>query len=160
MQTFHTPLTGIYRQVDRLTVWLWPLLLLAMRLFVAKVFLLSGLTKIQNWDVTLFLFQEEYHVPVLAPWLAAIMGTAGELGFSVLLILGVFGRFSAFGMLLVNIMAVLSYQVVRDDPALLGMHIHWGFMLAVLALTGAGKLSVDGLLLSRWLPSGGVAVRR
>ena len=56
-----------------------PLLLLALRLFIASVFFKAGLTKIEDWDTTLFLFTEEYSVPLLPPALAAFLGTAGEL---------------------------------------------------------------------------------
>ena len=59
--------------------WLQPVALLAMRLYLARVFFLSGLTKIQDWDTTVFLFTEEYHVPLLSPAVAAALGTAGEL---------------------------------------------------------------------------------
>lgn len=48
-----------------------PLLLLALRLFIASVFFKAGLTKIEDWDTTLFLFTEEYSVPLLPPALAA-----------------------------------------------------------------------------------------
>ena len=44
---------GFSRQADRLQA----LLALGLRLYVARVFLLSGLTKIQDWSVTLALFE-------------------------------------------------------------------------------------------------------
>ena len=52
---------------------------LGIRLYIAKVFFLSGLTKIRDWETTVTLFREEYHVPVLPPELAAFMGGTGEL---------------------------------------------------------------------------------
>ena len=58
---------------------LQPLAALAARLYVAQVFFLSGLTKLRDWETTLFLFTEEYKVPVLTPPVAAVLGTAGEL---------------------------------------------------------------------------------
>ena len=67
-----------------------PLLLLALRLYLASVFFRSGLTKIADWDTTLYLFTEEYAVPVLPPALAALMGTAGELLLPPLLALGLY----------------------------------------------------------------------
>ena len=48
---------------------------LGIRLYLSKVFFRSGLTKIRDWDTTLTLFRDEYHVPVLPPELAAVMGT-------------------------------------------------------------------------------------
>ena len=59
-----------------------------MRLYVGKVFLVSGWLKLSRWDSTLALFENEYHVPVLSPHVAAVMATLGELGFSTLLIAG------------------------------------------------------------------------
>ena len=76
---------------------------LGIRLYIAKVFFLSGLTKIRDWDTTLTLFREEYHVPVLPPELAAFMGAAGELVLPVFLAVGLGTRFAAFGLTFVNI---------------------------------------------------------
>ena len=55
-----------------------PLALLAARLHVAQVFFLSGLTKLRDWDTTLALFADEYHVPLLPTALAAAMGKIGR----------------------------------------------------------------------------------
>ena len=46
---------------------LTPLFDLMIRLYVAEAFFKSGLTKIQDWSVTLALFENEYHVPLLPP---------------------------------------------------------------------------------------------
>lgn len=131
---------------------LQPLFALATRLWVAWQFLKSGLLKAQDWESTLFLFQEEYRVPLLSPGLAALAGTAGELVFPVLLGLGLFGRFAALGLSAVNAMAVVSYAHVllaSGFEAALGQHILWGFMLLVVAIYGPGSLSADGLIAAR-----------
>jgi len=72
---------------------------LALRLYVARVFLLSGLTKTHDWNTTIALFENEYHVPVLSPAIAALLGTAAELGLPILLILGLGTRFAALALL-------------------------------------------------------------
>ena len=54
-----------------LETYLAPLLDFAVRFWLARVFFLSGLTKIQSWDSTLSLFESEYAVPLLPPELAA-----------------------------------------------------------------------------------------
>ena len=59
---------------------LQPIFALAMRLYIARVFMVSGWLKFSRWDSTLALFENEYHVPVLSPHTAAILGTAAELG--------------------------------------------------------------------------------
>lgn len=114
---------------------------LAARIFVGMAFFRSGLTKIVDWDTTLALFADEYHVPLLPPDVAAVAGTFGELFFPVLLILGLFGRFSAMSLFCVNIMAVVSLSEIA--PAALQQHQFWGALLLALVLWGPGKWSVD-----------------
>lgn len=136
---------------SRLPPWLQPVVshlqsiaLLVARLYVAQVFFLSGLTKIRDWSVTLALFQDEYHVPLLPPELAAYMGTAGELGLPLLLVLGLGTRFAALGLSFVNVMAVLSLAEIA--PAALAGHHLWGVLLVLVALWGAGRWSVDAVM--------------
>ena len=57
-----------------------------MRFAIFWVFFRSGMTKLHDWETTLALFQDEYHVPLLNPTVAAYMGTAGELALPVLLL--------------------------------------------------------------------------
>lgn len=130
-------------------VWPQSLALLAARLYLFEVFFRSGLTKIHDWDATLFLFSEEYHVPVLPPELAAWMGTGGELGFSTLLLLGVISRPAAVGLFFVNAVAAISYPDLA--PAALKDHYIWGILAVVLACFGAGRFSVDAFAWRRWL---------
>lgn len=122
-----------------------PLAALTARLYLAQAFFLAGLTKIRDWETTLLLFTDEYKVPLLSPQLAAISGTAGELVLPVLLLLGLAGRFSALGLSVVNVVAVVSLADIA--PAALQQHITWGVLLAALALYGVGKWSVDCLWL-------------
>jgi putative oxidoreductase len=126
-----------------------PLLALAARAYVGWVFLKSGWLKLSDWDSTLFLFREEYRVPLLPPDLAAILGTAGELLFPILLILGICGRLSAIGLQAVNVLAVVSYAHVllqEGFEAAIAQHYLWGFMLLVLMVYGPGRWAVDGVV--------------
>lgn len=118
--------------------------LLGMRIYTSWIFFPAGLSKINNWGVTTFLFEEEYQVPLLSPMVAAWLGTLGELLFPMLLIVGLFGRFAAAGLFVVNLVAVLSLAVIQ--PAAMGQHILWGFALFVVMLWGSGKVSADYLL--------------
>ena len=68
------------------------------RLYLAKVFLLAGLTKLSSWDNTLMLFTEEYHVPLLPPAIAAVLGTGAELVLPVLLLLGFLTPLAGLGL--------------------------------------------------------------
>ena len=115
--------------------------LLAARIFVGMAFFRSGLTKIADWDTTLALFADEYHVPLLPTHVAAVAGTFGELFFPVLLILGLLGRFSALSLSVVNIVAVLSLAEIA--PAALQQHQFWGALLVGVVLWGPGKWSAD-----------------
>ena len=143
----NAPAWGIGRLYQRIAGWLdrlQPLAGLAMRLYVAKVFFVSGLLKVQRWDSTLALFENEFHVPLLSPQTAAIVGTAAELSLPVLLALGIGTRASAVALFVFNIVAVISYPELSD--AGLKDHLLWGALLLVVALYGPGRVSVD-----RWL---------
>jgi len=138
---------------ERIRGWLEAcahLLDLAIRLYVANVFFKSGLTKIESWDKTVFLFTEEYHVPLLPPEAAAFLGTFGELAFPPLLALGLAGRFAALGLSLVNVVAVVAYwHVLGENEAALAAHFYWGLLLLVTFLHGPGQLSIDHWLWRR-----------
>lgn len=120
---------------------------LAIRLYVANVFFKSGLVKIGNWDGTLYLFANEYRVPLLPPETAAVLGTLGELALPPLLALGLAGRFAALGLSALNIVAVVSFwHVLAENEAARMSHFYWGLLLAVTLLHGPGRLSIDYLL--------------
>ncbi|MDT7837147.1 DoxX family protein [Aquabacterium sp. OR-4] len=135
--------------VQAAALQLQPLAQLAARWHVAQVFFLSGLTKLRDWETTLALFQHEYHVPLLSPALAAVLGTAGELVLPVLLLLGLGGRIAALGLLVVNAVAVLSLPEL-PEPAL-NLHIFWGSLLLGLLLWGPGRWSLDAWWWWRWI---------
>jgi putative oxidoreductase len=144
-------LTGVKPAIDRMLALLealQPLAQLAARLYVAKVFFLSGLTKLRDWDITIALFTDEYHVPLLPPEVAALLGTAGELVLPVLLVLGLGGRFAALGLFVVNAVAAISLSEIAD--AALQQHVFWGSLLVGLVLWGPGRWSIDHWLV-RWL---------
>lgn len=129
--------------------YLHPLLALCLRIYVSWQFLKSGWLKITDWSQTLDLFDYEYHVPVLPPHAAAVVGTFGELFFPVLLILGLGGRLAPLGLFAVNALAVISYSNVllaEGFEAALGQHILWGTILLVLIVYGQGALALDRLI--------------
>lgn len=135
--------TRLPAPLDMLVSHLQSLALLAARLYVAKIFFLSGLTKLHDWSSTLALFNEVYQVPLLPPTLAAYMGTAGELALPVLLVLGVATRFAGAGLFVVNLMAALSLMADDFSPAAEAQHTLWGVLALVIALFGAGRWAVD-----------------
>jgi putative oxidoreductase len=132
-----------------------PLLLLGLRLAVSLPFFKSGLVKLGDFENAVYLFTEEYRVPLLSPTVAAALATAGELAFPVLLVLGLGTRLAAVGLSAVNAMAVYAYAHVLLEPgfeAAVGQHTLWGVMLLVLLAFGGGTLAVD-----RWLTQRGNA---
>lgn len=131
--------------------WLCRLFDLGLRIWVAQVFFKSGLTKINDWNSTLFLFDNVYSVPVLPPDIAAAMATAAELALPVLLVLGLATRFGALGLFVLNYVAVISFP----DLGAIGVKDHtlWGLMLAVIFFHGPGSLSVDDWLRRRMAPA-------
>lgn len=114
---------------------------LLLRGWVAYAFWVAGTTKIQSWDSTLYLFENEYSVPLLPPDMAAWLGTFVELVFPVLLALGLAGRFAALALFCYNVVAVISYPDL--GAAGLEQHKVWGIMLLAALLHGPGKLSLD-----------------
>jgi putative oxidoreductase len=136
------------RIIIALETYLAPLLDLAVRFWLARVFFMSGLTKIQSWDSTLSLFENEYAVPFLPPELAAYMGTFTELFFPVLLVLGLGTRFAAGMLFVFNIIAVVSYPDLGEVG--LKDHQYWGLLLLIPLLHGPGKIAVDHFIRRRF----------
>jgi len=145
------PLASLLQRIDRATARPLAvgadLLDLAIRLYVAKAFFFSGLTKVRDWSSTLALFQDEYHVPLLPPHVAAFAGAFGELAFPVFLVLGLGTRFAALGLIVVNAVAVISYWRVLStlEPAL-AQHAYWATLLLVILFHGPGRIALDVFL--------------
>lgn len=126
-----------------------PLLDLTIRLFMASIFFKSGWQKFQtflndDWGSTVYLFQDIHPLPFLPAESAAVMGTGGELVFSTLLALGLFGRLGAAGLLVMTLtiqfIIPAEYGIANPD------HYMWMLLLAVLLVKGPGALSVDRLI--------------
>jgi putative oxidoreductase len=146
-------ISRLFNGAARFFTLLSPLFDLVIRLWVAKVFFMSGLTKIQSWSSTLALFEYEYEVPLLPPSLAAILGTAAELVLPVLIAVGLATRLSSLALFLFNFVAVYaygSYLFSSEGAAGLQQHILWGLMIAMTLFHGPGKLSLDYLIARRF----------
>ena len=136
------------RAISELLCKLQSPFLLYIRVYVAWVFLKSGMHKIGDWELTLTLFEYEYQVPLLNFELAAYLATFGELVFPVILIAGIGTRFTAIALSLINIMAVVSYYATLAKGAGLVWHYLWGAMLFTNVIYGGGFFSID-----QWLKS-------
>jgi putative oxidoreductase len=116
-----------------------------MRAAMASTFFLSGRTKVEGLLTikasTFELFRSEYHVPLLPPELAAYMATFAEHTFSALLLLGLFTRLSAMGLICMT--AVIEVFVYPDAWP---VHLTWAASLLYLAARGGGRASLDHVL--------------
>jgi putative oxidoreductase len=123
----------------------YDLIALITRLGIASVFFKSGRSKVEGLlhitDGTYALFREDYRLPLISPEIAASMATYAEHTFSILLVLGLFTRFSAlafFGMT-----AVIEIFVYPDAwPT----HLSWAGLLILLIGRGGGRWSLDQVL--------------
>lgn len=121
--------------------------LLGLRLWLAKVFFMSGLTKIQSWDTTLMLFEYEYSVPIIPFDIAAYLATAAELIIPVLLVAGLLTRLNVIALFILNYIAMISYP----DISIAGEkdHIMWAIAIATLFFFGPGKAALDHFIWKR-----------
>lgn len=128
------------------------------RFSIAAVFWKSGQTKIEGFavdlvnrefvlgwprlaDSTVFLFAEEYRLPLLSPEFAAVSAAIAEHVFPLLILFGLATRLSALALL--GMTAVIQFLVY---PGAYPMHGTWAALLLYLMAYGPGKASVDHLL--------------
>jgi putative oxidoreductase len=124
--------------------WIDNVLSLAMRLSIAPVFFLSGRTKVDGWlDVNegaVYLFAQEYKLPFIDPAWAAHLAAYAEHLLPLLLVLGLFTRLSALGLL--GMTLVIQCLVYPDAwPT----HLTWFAPLLFVVVRGPGRWSLDGL---------------
>jgi putative oxidoreductase len=132
---------------------LGPLALLLFRAWVALAFWRAGVVKIEDPYGTQYLFNNEYHVPLLSGDVAAFLGTWIELITPWLLVVGLAGRLTALFLFVYNIIAVISYPDLWPHGFWTGLigdgfndHKVWAMMLLAVIAWGPGSLSLDALL--------------
>lgn len=125
------------------------------RISIAAVFWQSGQTKVEGFaldivqgtfnfgwpsvsDNAVFLFKEEYQLPLVAPELGAIFAAFAEHVFPILLLFGLATRLSALALLVMT--AVIQLLVY---PGAYATHGVWAAVLLYLIATGGGVVSVD-----------------
>ena len=121
------------------------LILLAVRIGVAMIFLKSGMTKTTEGltlaDQTFVLFEYEYALPIIPHDIAAYLATYAEHILPIMLIIGLGGRLAALGLL--GMTAVIQIFVY---PNLWDIHLFWAGALLLLIAKGPGMVSVDWVL--------------
>ena len=120
-------------------------LLLTARLGAAAIFIESGRTKVDGFlaikDSTYELFATDYRLPLVPPEIAAHIATYSEHFFPLLLVLGLFARVGAAGLL--GMTAVIEIFVYPDAwPT----HLSWAGLMLPILVRGAGKFSLDWYL--------------
>jgi putative oxidoreductase len=149
------PVIGLFQRFPQ------SLIALLGRFAIAAVFWTSGQTKIEGLSIDLidgtfhlgwprlaesavYLFREEYRLPLLSPELAASMAAVAEHLFPILLLMGLATRFSALALL--GMTAVIQTLVYPDAYP---THATWAAVLLYLIASGPGRLSLDHWLASR-----------
>lgn len=116
-------------------------LVLAARLGTAAFFWRSGQTKVNGFELSssaLYLFKEEYKVPLLSPETAAWAAVTAEHLFPALLVAGLATRLSALGLLAMTaVIQVFVYPGGWPD------HLTWAAALLLIAARGPGWLALD-----------------
>lgn len=115
------------------------ILLLVIRLWLAKIFLTSGYLKLISWESTISLFQDEYNLPILPPEIAAYLGTGAEIFAGALVLIGFLTPFGA--LILAGITATIEIFVYPGTND----HYHWLMLCSVLMIYGGGRISFDKL---------------
>ena len=124
------------------------LVLAFVRVVLAGVFWRSGRTKVVegSWfqlsDTTYELFRTEYAGVPLPPEFAAVIATTAEHALPALLLVGLFTRFSALGLL--GMTMVIQFFVYPD--AWWPEHSLWAALALILIVRGAGQFSLDAML--------------
>ncbi len=127
------------------------LVLLILRLTLARPFFASGLTRWDGWFTLSFgtkiLFSEEYRlhvfgaqIPFPAPELVATMASTAEIVLPVLLAFGFLTRYAALGLLAMTAVIQLTYP---DGWA--NFHLYWAALALAIMAYGPGSLSLDRL---------------
>lgn len=132
------------------------------RFSIAAVFWKSGQTKIQGLEIDIVnrkfelgwprlsdsvvaLFRDEYHLPLIAPEIAASMAALAEHFFPLLILLGLASRLSALALL--GMTLTIQLLVYPDAYA---THGTWAAVLLYLMVHGPGKLSLDHWIARRY----------
>ncbi len=159
--TATNPAALVARLRQRLGHWPDSVLALLARFSIAAVFWSSGQTKIEGLAINLvsgefqlgwprlsenavYLFREEYRLPLLSPELGATLAALGEHVLPLLLLAGLATRLSALGLL--GMTAVIQLFVYPDAYA---THGTWAAVLLYLIAHGPGRLSLDAWIARR-----------
>lgn len=136
------------RSVSALERIPYTLVAIPLRFALATVFWNAAMTHLANWQATMYLFENDYRLPFLAPHPAAYLAVAIETTTPVLLAIGILTRVASA--LLLGMVVVIEVFVY---PQAWPTHVQWAAMLFVLLARGPGLFSVDGWIRRRFVPA-------
>jgi len=140
-RTAKSPLALADRAIALLNAIPYSVIALIARAATFSVFFRSGTQKLSDWNATLMLFENEYHVPILPPHLAAYVAAGMELGGSVLILVGLATRVSVLALLgMVLVIQTFIYPEAWPD------HIQWLAFMLILLARGPGRISIDAAI--------------
>lgn len=124
---------------------------LVARLVMARMFLKSGILKLQDFGTAIDLFEYDYFegIPHGLAVVAAALSTFGETVLPVMLLVGFLTRFASAGLLVMTIViSTLVYPFWSGTGVSLWWndHVWWTVILLGLLAYGPGNLSLDALL--------------
>ena len=148
-------LRSLIRQMERIP---HGLIAFVSRFSVAATFWKSGQTKIEGFSLDIvsgtahfgwptlsesavYLFEEEYRLPLIPPETAAYMAAFGEHVFPALLLIGLATRLSAVGLLIMTI--TIQVFVYPDAYPTHGL---WAAALLYIIARGPGVFSIDHII--------------
>ena len=141
IQRIHNSYIGImyFATVKFANDYLFPLIVLFMRIWIARIFWYSGLNKISSWKSTIYLFKYAYAVPIIPVDIAAIMATGIELSMPIFLLVGFMTRLAAIPLLCMTAVIQFTYLDLTE-------HLYWALLLGTIIFYGPGRYSIDRLL--------------
>lgn len=128
--------------------WVESLMLLFVRISLAGIFWRSGRTKVVegSWltisETTKYLFQEDYKNVPLPAELSAYLSTYAEHLLPILLVIGLFTRLSALGL----IGMTMVIQIFVFPEAWWSVHMIWIALALTLIVRGGGQFSLDAIV--------------
>lgn len=122
---------------------LMPILILFIRIWMARIFWYSGLVKISDWQTTIMLFKDMYKVPMISPQIAAYLTAGSEIICPILLLLGIATRFASVVLLILTMVIQFTYLNQIE-------HIYWMILLSTILCYGGGFFSLDNFIYRKW----------
>lgn len=140
---------GFYGLCAGLLSHLQPLGVLGLRLVVARVFFLSGMTKWDGFSIRqdaydLFAYEyfADYNLPEGLLRVMTAGAAIGEVALPIFLVAGLLGRFAALGLLVMT----MVIQVFVYPEEWWAVHAWWAVTCLFIAVNGPGALSLDRLI--------------